>query len=261
MEKAAVLVTADGRTTKDAARRKASLLPPTIQHEYFYAGKTAVNDGTIDTVDLLWDTMKRLTPAPTLLFPGKAGVMSVVEGLQSKYGFQDVRTLRDTEGEICDPAAPAKKWKDTTIYVVGEKFGRGLDIDGGVSYVLLSSPPSSPAAYLHLAGRTGRNGQPGRVVTLMSCMKEAKLVPAMGQALGITFSDLEPTVAGDESDSPTIDVPIESEVVVSETAPTEEAIPSGETNHPWKELSKTALTKKNVAEIVEYLTERVSTMD
>lgn len=265
MDKAAVLVTADGRTTKDAARRKASLLPDTIQHYYVYSTGQTSKGETVDTVDLMWDTMKRLPPAPILLFPGKTGVMPIVEGLQSKYGLKDVRTLREnTAKDGITTTTTAKKWKDTTIYVVGEKFGRGLDLEGSVSYVLLSSPPSSPAAYLHLAGRTGRNGQAGKAITIVQSMKEAKLVPALAMGLGITFDDLEPAVGTDNKEllvsntaAPITEEITESEVS-TETATVGEGIINAPTNHPWQELSKSAVMKKTVAEIVEYLTERVS---
>ena len=209
VDKASVLVTADDRTKKDAARRRASWVPSGISHWYRLiqaevsrndneSGEDEdVNDAIHEaTVEAMWDTMQLLQPATSLIFPGRAGVARVQKMLQSR-GLKRVRTLRDyvendagdsTEQTDASTLIPTD-WAETTIHIVGEKFGRGLDLPG-VDYVFLTAPPSSAAAYAHLAGRTGRNQRPGKTVTLVR-PKEACKVVAIAGALGLSFASVE----------------------------------------------------------------------
>ncbi|KAG0234918.1 hypothetical protein BGX31_004427 [Mortierella sp. GBA43] len=52
------------------------------------------------------------------------------------------------------------------IYIAHESNARGLDLPG-LSHVFIVGLPSSPSSYVHMAGRTGRMGQKGRVVTII----------------------------------------------------------------------------------------------
>ncbi|KAG0257563.1 hypothetical protein BG011_003881 [Mortierella polycephala] len=52
------------------------------------------------------------------------------------------------------------------IYLAHESNARGLDLPG-LSHVYIVGMPSSPSSYLHMAGRTGRMGQKGQVVTIL----------------------------------------------------------------------------------------------
>lgn len=205
VEKASVLVTADDRTKKDAALRRASWVPSGISHLYRLIPpdesdmkrNSDDNDeaGHEVTINALWGTMQQLQPKTALVFPGRAGVVRVKEMLQDR-GLKDVRTLRDdkatiqntdtNETMIPNTDITHNGWVGTTIHIVGEKFARGLDLPG-VDYVFMVAPPSSAAGYAHLAGRTGRNNRPGVVVMLVR-PKEASKVVAIAEALGLSFS-------------------------------------------------------------------------
>ncbi|GJJ77414.1 hypothetical protein EMPS_09773 [Entomortierella parvispora] len=52
------------------------------------------------------------------------------------------------------------------IYLAHESNARGLDLPG-LSHVYIVGLPSAPSSYLHMAGRTGRMGQKGTVVTIL----------------------------------------------------------------------------------------------
>lgn len=213
VDKASVLVTADDRTKKDAARRRASWVPTGISHYYRLipaeVGQSdSASTGAEDlddciheaTVAAMWDTMQSLQPATSLIFPGRAGVARVQKMLQSR-GLKRVRTLRDyVDGdsrEMIDQS-DTSTWENTTIHIVGEKFGRGLDLPG-VDYVFLVAPPSSAAAYAHLAGRTGRNQCPGKTIMLVR-PKEACKVVAIAGALGLSFSPVEGASTSDATE-------------------------------------------------------------
>jgi superfamily II DNA/RNA helicase len=130
---------------------------------------------------------------------------------------------------------------------MGEKFARGLDIS--MDYVIISAPPSSPSAYIHLAGQTGRNGWPGMAITLVQGMKEARRVVALAGALEVGFGYL--ATASKES------VAIQRKALTVEQAMAEGGS-TPQINNPWENLTKSALTRKMVAELTEYLMERVS---
>lgn len=196
INKAAELIVADDRTSKDDMTRRNSLLPSSIQHVY----SLYEEDKTM--VDELMIAMKAFPPAPTLIFPGKMGVIQMVEYLRSE-GMRNVNTLRDNKHWKEDDAnhqfetpdvSTIKNWNNTPIYVVGEKFSRGLDIPN-ISYVFIASPPSSSAAYTHLSGRTGRAGNGGLVITMIQGIKEARRLITLSTNLGVHFSSLSPLTA------------------------------------------------------------------
>lgn len=73
--------------------------------------------------------------------------------------------------------------------LVAKAFGaRGMDIRD-VNYVVLVELPTSAADYLHLAGRTGRMGKEGTVITIVSD-EEQELVDRLGERLNITFTPI-----------------------------------------------------------------------
>ena len=64
---------------------------------------------------------------------------------------------------------------------------RGLDVPH-CSHVYLLGLPESAEAYLHAAGRCGRNGQPGRV-TIIASDKEEFALRRIANALNVEFTD------------------------------------------------------------------------
>jgi superfamily II DNA/RNA helicase len=189
IDQAAVLITADDRTKKDAALRQSSWTPSNLSHWYrLIPDNIEVDDAEHEAaIHALWICMQQLEPDKAIVFPGRAGVIQVQERLQA-CGLKNVLTLRDPLDTV-KKMSPTGTWQETAIFVVGEKFGRGLDIPD-VNYVFLLSPPSSAAAYAHLAGRTGRNQSKGKVVTLVR-PKEANKIVSIASALGLCFSSVD----------------------------------------------------------------------
>ncbi|KAJ3020880.1 hypothetical protein HKX48_009562 [Thoreauomyces humboldtii] len=52
------------------------------------------------------------------------------------------------------------------LMVLTEYEARGLDLPNA-THVFVLGPPSSPASYVHMAGRTGRNGREGQAIVLV----------------------------------------------------------------------------------------------
>lgn len=188
IDKAADLVTADYRTGKDEEKRKISLLPQTIRHNYIVCPDLNKDDNGL--VDAILKTLLTLPPAPTLVFPGNVGVIKMADSLNEKGSLDEVYTLRDNFHTNSVSAVSSQSWSDTPIFVVGEKFSRGLDIPG-IKYVFLSSPPTTAASYTHLAGRTGRAGSDGTVFTFVRNMSDAKQIVLLSKSLGISFSSVD----------------------------------------------------------------------
>ena len=239
LDKTAELITGEGdiRTGKNADRRKSSLVPDTLHHIYRLIpgiDKSIGDDGLGVTVAALRDTLQRLDPpSPALIFPGKLGVDSVQKELYD-CGVKNVLGLRDIQ--LCKEG-PASSWEDAQCFVVGDKFGRGLDIPG-VKYVFLLSPPSSAAGYTHLSGRTGRNGEDGTAITFTRPREAHKLV-AIAEALGLAFEEMRSDVGG----------------ITEKTLDTgSESINDGVSQvYPWALLSETSIKRKTVADLKEYL--------
>jgi superfamily II DNA/RNA helicase len=246
MDKAAVLITADVRTKKDAAARKSSLLPSTLEHAYLLQPDTTSGDPQQDILDTLWKTLQdKLEPAPTLIFPGRVGNDRVQEELRRK-GLQGVRGLSanmQTAENGESNHHHDSRWQTTPVYVVGEKLGRGLDLNG-IRYVILLQVPSSAAGYTHLAGRTGRNGEKGTAIAFCQPREAPKLL-AIAETLGLSFFDM----------SSSSSAPSEETMARQPEQPLKVGNENNEENQtlPWATLSESSLTRKTIAEISEYL--------
>lgn len=192
VEMGSVLVCADDRVGKDADKRKRSLLPETIQHTFVVTEKAESLQGP-DMVKIVWDSLNDLPPGPLLIFPGQTGVQDTADTLRNDCGLKAIKTLSENIQETPnskDQQPVYDQWETTPVFIIGEKFGRGLDIPN-VSYVVLAGgAPNSPAAYAHLAGRTGRGGKPGKAITFVWGMKDAKRVVNIGHKLGLLFNSL-----------------------------------------------------------------------
>lgn len=74
------------------------------------------------------------------------------------------------------------------VLVTSEDSARGLHFDD-VDYVFLMKRPKSPDEYVHLAGRTGRQGKAGNVVSLVTFVDKRKL-ESWGTTLKVDFQEL-----------------------------------------------------------------------
>lgn len=245
MDKAATLITADVRTKKDAAARKATLLPSTLEHSYLLLPDISKSEDTQQVIlDVLWKTLQeKLNPAPTLIFPGRVGVDRVQEELRGK-GLQCIRGLSNTMETHPKSSDGSYEWQTTPIYVVGEKLGRGIDLEG-IRYVILLQVPSSAAGYTHLAGRTGRNGEKGTAIAFCQPREAPKLL-TIAETLGLSFSDLASSLPPGE----------ETIYCGPEHAPATDAhdINDKSSQLQWMSISDSSLKRKTIAEITEYLT-------
>ncbi|KAF9161073.1 hypothetical protein BGX21_002602 [Mortierella sp. AD011] len=81
-----------------------------------------------------------------------------VQQIQSAFEGRD----GEKQGMIVGTTRNSRKG----IYIAHESNARGLDLPG-LSHVYIVGLPSAPSSYIHMAGRTGRMGKKGQVVTII----------------------------------------------------------------------------------------------
>ncbi|KAG0287246.1 hypothetical protein BGZ96_008814 [Linnemannia gamsii] len=97
-----------------------------------------------------------------------------LKDLATRFEFEfglPVKTIQNafptsTSTSALTTTTTGKKGRSTGIYLAHEENARGLDLPG-LSHVFIVGLPSSPSSYLHMAGRTGRMGERGEVVTIL----------------------------------------------------------------------------------------------
>lgn len=253
-----------------------------VDEEEFFNGRMSIAERneerrTRSTLNALWDTMTSMDEAkPIIIFPGRVGVERIQNELLAR-GLRDVRTLGNLDGtspetdlgtsnakmEADSETPPDVKtlagggdgcgWDGTRgrsipVYIIGERFARGLDLPD-ISRVVLLSPPSSAAGYAHMAGRTGRVGREGMAITLVRPRRnggEVRRLAAIAEALGLRF---DASVSGG-SEAREI---AEDGKNSSGMLPQSEQASLSTTSHPWVLLSEPALKRKKKAELHQYL--------
>ena len=284
---AATLITGDEDErvkSKDAERRKSVILPERLRHAFRVVNEagslTGVQQSSLenmskadrneekriqDTIHALWDTMSSLDDAkPIIIFPGRVGVERVQRELIVR-GLDDVRTLRNLDGsslksdEIANVEADTiipinmdHKWTSIPVYIIGERFCRGLDLPE-VEYVFMLSPPSSAAGYAHMAGRTGRVGRKGTAITLVRAKNnEVQRLATIAEALGLKFAKSISGVAGGSGDGDSEQVLVQDDETVDSIDTTQDDN-YVTTAYPWASLSDSDLKRKKNSELYEYL--------
>ncbi|KAF9429739.1 hypothetical protein BGZ94_009638 [Podila epigama] len=99
-----------------------------------------------------------------VFFCSSPSLNDVATRLQGDFGLT-TKLLEDAfranQISMQQPLEPKKG-----IYLAHESNARGLDLPG-LSHVFIVGLPSTPSSYLHMAGRTGRMGKRGTVVTII----------------------------------------------------------------------------------------------
>lgn len=108
------------------------------------------------------------------------------EEAAERLNYHGIRTLALSSAED----GPARKaalnsLRDggTAILAATDAAARGLDIQG-LTHVINMDPPRDKTEYLHRAGRTGRMGKPGAVITLAT-ENEGLMLRTMARSLNI----------------------------------------------------------------------------
>jgi ATP-dependent RNA helicase DeaD len=127
-----------------------------------------------DKADKLADILKAERPEQAIIFARtKIGVDRLARTLDRK-GLR-VKTLHgDMSQGARDGVMIAFKGGRERLLVATDVAARGLDITG-VSHVVNYDIPNSPDVYVHRIGRTGRAGETGRAITLITPKQRSDL--------------------------------------------------------------------------------------
>jgi ATP-dependent RNA helicase DeaD len=140
--------------------RAATLTIDTVDHYY-----VEVRDG--EKPDALVKVLKDEQPEQAIVF---ARTKIGVDRLARRLGDAGVR-VRALHGDMSqgqrDGVMLAFKGGRERLLVATDVAARGLDITG-VSHVVNYDIPNSPDVYVHRIGRTGRAGESGRAITLIT---------------------------------------------------------------------------------------------
>ena len=184
-------------------------IPPTIRHTIF----PIIRDDTESQIAAIIEAVEILSPRNPLLFlsdeqrPSRfvlllngAGLPAVP--LHEAMGFltntrtttsdilerHDELDLRYKQGDRMqeDEESFEKSGAVSSPMLVASQAGaRGLHFEG-VDVVFIVGRTSKVDEYVHIAGRTGRGGSPGCVVSILT-FPEAKSLKSWGSMLGIEF--------------------------------------------------------------------------
>ena len=88
--------------------------------------------------------------------------------------------------DIVPPTDVPASGDSKPLLVATPSGARGLDLHGLDTVVIMGVPPTADA-FLHLAGRTGRQGAAGRVVVLTTKDEADQRLPTIGSQLGVDF--------------------------------------------------------------------------
>uniref|UniRef100_A0A7S3A3J3 RNA helicase n=1 Tax=Rhodosorus marinus TaxID=101924 RepID=A0A7S3A3J3_9RHOD len=178
------------------------LIPKNIEHICL----PVIIDEYSEMMDALAGALVHLNPKKPLIFINKnASITKVIEELRERgfaeatalheaYGFgKGVTSLEsmDKYGKLMSSFNGGDSDLDQSapILVASEAAARGLHLSH-VDVVFLIDCPSDQNEYLHLAGRTGRMGEDGKVVSICSYRK-ARVMNTWQSQLKVTFKSFK----------------------------------------------------------------------
>lgn len=142
-----------------------------------------------DKIDWLRKTLRGLTPKRALVFVHRgASASRMAERLDyHQLAVADLHGARDK----FDRQAALDNFRkgQANVLIASDIAARGLDVTG-VELVVNIDVPSQSRDYLHRAGRTGRAGAPGLVLSFMT-PAESRLAKRYADELGITMEQIQ----------------------------------------------------------------------
>lgn len=154
-------------------------VPQTIDHIYFVAERR-------DKIEVLRKLTRHLNIERGLVFINRGdNIETLVEKL-NYHGLAAAAIHGDSNKLGRKAALDAFRTGKVQLLVASDLAARGLDI-AGVSHIFNLDLPDTPHVYQHRAGRTGRAGQSGTVISLVTA-GEAVQLAKVEAALNIKIS-------------------------------------------------------------------------
>lgn len=154
-------------------------VPDTIEHIYFVAEQR-------DKIEVLRKLVRMINPPKAIAFCGDSNVITeATEKL--KYHKINAESIHGSNSKL-----NRKKTMDDfkagklQILIASDIAARGLDIEG-ITHIINVDIPERSMEYLHRAGRTGRNGNTGMTVSIVT-EKEIEFIKQYEKELKIKIT-------------------------------------------------------------------------
>lgn len=151
---------------------------PTIIHQYFICEQR-------DKLELLRKLVRHLEPGRALIFINKTEEIEKTVERLSYHGLDAVTLSGASQKENRRQAMADFRAGKTQLLVASDLAARGLDIKN-ITHIFNLDIPEEPQLYLHRVGRTGRAGQSGVAVSLVT-QRELPLLHKIENSLKISI--------------------------------------------------------------------------
>jgi len=128
-------------------------------------------------------------PASAIIFCNTKDHVHYVAGVLRNFGYDSDELSGDLTQAKRERVLSRVRDKSLRFLVATDVAARGIDIHE-LSHVIMYEPPEDHEVYIHRAGRTGRAGAGGEVITLVDVMQELEL-KRIAQQYGIDLEKRE----------------------------------------------------------------------
>lgn len=135
-------------------------ISPNIEHMYFVTEQR-------DKIELLRKLVAAIKPERAIVFINKAEELQLAEAKLQYHHLKAYGIFGTAEKEERKKALEGFRKGDIKLLVASDIAARGLDIKG-VTHIFNLDLPGDTKGYLHRAGRTGRMGEPGTAITIVT---------------------------------------------------------------------------------------------
>jgi superfamily II DNA/RNA helicase len=154
-------------------------IPTSIEHSFFIAEQR-------DKIEELVKLARILNPKKAMIFINKAFDNDVAVEKLKFHGFLAGNIYGEIDKFQRKTTLDDFKSGKLQFLIASDIAARGLQIDG-ITCVFNISMPEDPLDYLHRAGRTGRNGNQGKAVSIITA-KELYLIKLYEKKFNINIS-------------------------------------------------------------------------
>ncbi|OLN29610.1 DEAD/DEAH box helicase [Desulfosporosinus metallidurans] len=158
------------------------MVAPTITHMYFLAEQR-------DKIEVLRKLIRMILPTRALIFINRSEeIEKMVERLRF-HGLEATGLYGGANKVDRRKAMNDFKTGKISLLVASDLAARGLDIKG-ITHIFNLDLPEDPQLYLHRVGRTGRAGESGRAISIVT-FKEVSYIKRLENTFEIRISPKE----------------------------------------------------------------------
>lgn len=154
-------------------------VPPSINHIYFSAEER-------DKIEILRKLIRIINPEKAIVFTAKGDEAEIYASKLNYHGI-NAEVIHGSNIKL-DRKKNIHNFRTgkVKILVASDIAARGLDIEG-VTHIFNMNMPEKPENYLHRAGRTGRGGNKGLSISIVT-KREMQFIAMCEKTLKISFT-------------------------------------------------------------------------